>query len=353
MIPEAKKSAVSRAVQETFGATEFEIIQLSASAFTSALVFRILVKDRPYLLRVITRTDVHADPTRQFECMRIAAEAGLAPRVLYTSIEDRVSIIDFVQAQPLPASNAIIPVASTLQSMHALRPFAKLTNDFDTAPTFVLRASALRDGFLQKFQAAKILPENEIAELFQLYEQVRNTYPWPDSDLVSSRNDLKPANMVFDGQRLWLIDWEAAFLNDRFNDLAVMANFVVATDADEDSYLRAYFGEDAGEYRRARFYLMRQIVHAFYAMVYTNLGSLGKPVDPNAPAPDFRDLHTLIWTGEINLDTPERKVQFGRAHLNQLLQNARTPRFQDAIRIVADGGLADCTKAGGLQERRT
>jgi aminoglycoside phosphotransferase (APT) family kinase protein len=336
MIPDAKKSAVTRAVQETFGVTEFECIQLSASAFTSALVFVIVVQQRPYLLRVITRTDIHTDPTRQFACMKTAAEAGLAPRIWYTSIEDRISIIDFVEARPLPVADAVVPVASALQAMHALLPFPKLTNDFDTAPTFLLRASALRDGFFQKFQAAKILPESETAELFKLYQQASSTYPWPNLDMVSSHNDLKPANMVFDGQRFWLIDWEAAFLNDRYNDLAVMANFVVATDADEGGYLRAYFGEDVGEYRRARFYLMRQMVHMFYAMVFTNLGSSGKPVDPNAPVPDFEDFHKRIWTGETNLDTPETRVEFGRVHLNQLLQNARMPRFQDALRIVAD-----------------
>lgn len=335
MIPEAKKSAVARALNETFGVSEpDEIRVLSTSSFTSAAVFRIVVRAQPYLLRVITRTDVNADPTRQFLCMNIAANAGLAPRVLYTSIEDRVSIIDFVETQPLPLAEAVIPVAKTLKAMHALPPFPTLKNDFDTAPTFLLRPSALRDGFIQKFQAAKILPEAETTELFEIYERVRSVYPFPVPDLISSHNDLKPANMVFDGSRLWLIDWEAAFLNDRYNDLAVMSNFVVTNGADEIAYLRAYFGGEAGEYRTERFYLMRQLVHIFYALVYTQIGSAGKPVDADAPVPDFRDFHTRIWTGEITLDVPEMKVQFGRVHLRQLLQNARTNRFENAIHAV-------------------
>ena len=337
MIPESKKSAVARALNETFDISEpDEIRMLSASNFTSALVFRIVVQARPYLLRVITRTDVHADPTRQFLCMKIAADAGLSPRIRYTNVEDRVSIIDFVEARPLPIAQAAVPVATTLKAMHALPPFPKLTNDFDTAPTFLLRSSPLRDGFFQKFQAAKILPESEASELFSLYERLRTVYPFPDSDLVSSHNDLKPPNMVFDGQQLWLIDWEAAFLNDRYNDIAVMANFVVANDADEDKYVRAYFGEDAGEYRTARFYLMRQLVHMFYAMVYMQIGTAGKPVDAAAPVPDFRDFHNRIWTGEVTLDSPEAKVQFGRVHMKQLLQNAQTQRFEEAIRFATE-----------------
>jgi thiamine kinase-like enzyme len=337
MIPKTKKSAVARALDKTFSVCEPEGIRmLSASNFTSALVFRIVVETKPYLLRVITRTDVHADPTRQFLCMKIAADAGLSPRVLYTSVEDRVSIIDFVESRPLAVTEAATPVAATLKAVHALPPFPKLTNDFDTAPTFLLRSSPLRDGFIQKCQAAKILPEKESIELFKIYERVRGVYLFPDSELVSSHNDLKPPNMVFDGQRLWLIDWEAAFLNDRYNDIAVMANFVVANDADEGAYLRSYFGEEAGEYRTARFYLMRQLVHMFYATVYTQIGTAGKPVDTDASIPDFRDFHSRIWTGEVTLDAPEAKVQFGRVHMTQLLQNARTTRFEDAIRIAAE-----------------
>ncbi len=337
MIPETKRTAVARALNETFGVSEAEDIRmLSASKFTSALVFRIVVYGRPYLLRVIERTDPNTDPTRQFLCMKIAADAGLAPRVLYTNIEDRVSIIDFIDARPLPVAEAAIPVAATLKAMHALPPFPKLKNDYDTAPTFLLRSSPLRDGLIQKFRAAKILPETETAELFRLYERVRGVYPFADSDLVSSHNDLKPPNMVFDGQRLWLIDWEAAFLNDRYNDLAVMANFVVDSEVEESIYLRTYFGEEPDEYRSARFYLMRQLVHIFYAMVYTQIGSAGKPVDASAPVPDFREYHNCIWSGEVSLDTPETKVQFGRAHMSRLLQNAQAKRFQEAIHIASE-----------------
>src|SRR4051812_41980224 len=225
MIPEAKKAAVARALQETLGVSEFEDIRrLNTAKLTSAHVFRIVVRGHPYLLRVITRTDANTDPTRQFTCMKIAAEAGLAPRVLFTSVEDRVSLTDFLEARPLPAAEAAVHLAVTLQALHALSPFPRLVNDYDTAPTFLLRPSALRDSFIQRFQAAKILRQSETEELSQFYARVTAVYVRHDSDVVSSHNDLKPENMVFDGERVWLVDWEAAFLNDRYSDLAVMAN---------------------------------------------------------------------------------------------------------------------------------
>ena len=52
----------------------------------------------------------------------------------------------------------------------------------------------------------------------------------------------KPDNMLFDGSRLWLVDWEAAFQNDRYADLAVAANMLVANETEERIYLQEYFG---------------------------------------------------------------------------------------------------------------
>jgi hypothetical protein len=191
------------------------------------------------------------------------------------------------------------------------------------------------DGYIQKFRAAKIMPASETDELFQLYRRAQSVYPRNDAEMVSSHNDLKPENILFDGTRVWLVDWEAAFLNDPYTDLAVTANFVVTNDAEEEIYLRTYFGEAVSEYRLARFYVMRQALHMFYAMIFLLLGSSGKLIEPNAEAPDFRDFHAGIWAGDISLASVETKLQYGRVHMNQVLRNMRTVRFQDALRVVS------------------
>jgi aminoglycoside phosphotransferase (APT) family kinase protein len=327
MIPEAKTAVVGRALQEAFGVNEFEDIRMLTAGLSTALVFRIVVRGCPYLLRIITRTDAMNDPTRQFACMKSAAAAGLAPRVWYTSTEDRISITDFVEARQFPTTEALAVLPLTLRTLHALPPFPKMIVYRDYFEAL--------DGYIQKFRAAKIMPASETEELFQLYTRVQSVYPRQDAEMVSSHNDLKPENILFDGARVWLVDWEAAFLNDPYTDLAVTANFVVTNDAEEEIYLRTYFGEAVSEYRLARFYLMRQALHMFYAMIFLLLGSSGKPIELNAKAPDFRDFHDGIWAGEISLASAETKLQYGRVHMNQVLRNMRTTRFQDALSVVS------------------
>ncbi len=72
--------------------------------------------------------------------------------------------------------------------------------------------------------------------------------------------------------------WQAALLNDRYFDLAVAADFMVINDADEWTYLEQYFGRRPDEYQRARFLLMRQVMHMFSATVFLLLGAAGKPL---------------------------------------------------------------------------
>jgi len=156
------------------------------------------------------------DPTRHFACMKSAAEAGLAPHVWYTSIEDKISITDFVQAVPFPVSDALVRIPTALRALHALPPFPGVPNHINTSCMFLMNKGAAVDGFIQRFQAANIFPEGESEELFDRYAQVAAVYPHHDADMVSSHNDLfKPDNILFDGHRVWLVDWEAAFLNDR------------------------------------------------------------------------------------------------------------------------------------------
>lgn len=327
MVPEEKKSAVERALRESFGVASFEDIQKLTTGLSSALVFRIIVRGRPYLLRVITRTDQMSDPTRQFACMKSGADAGLAPRVWYANVEDRISITDFVQARPFSTAEALVRLPATLRALHGLSPF----------PTMTIYAHYLdaMAAFIQKFQAAEILPKSETQELFDLYARVASVYPRHDSGLVSCHNDLKPENILFDGDRVWLVDWEAAFLNDRYADLAMVANFIITNDSEEEAFLRAYFGDEVSDYRLARFYLMRQVSHLGYVAIFLLLGSSGKPIEPHAAAPAFRDFHNRIWAGEVDLGSAEAKLQYGRVHMHQALHEMRAARFDDSLRIVS------------------
>ena len=334
MIPQEKSEAVTRGLREAFGVTEFEDISTisAGQTWSKSLVFRIIVRGSPYLLKIIMRTD---DPMCHYTSMKAAAEAGLAPRVWYTNIEDKISITDFVQAEPLPIPEALVRLPALLRTLHALPPFGRVP--FNPTCTFLIGKGPTLDGYLQKFQAANLLPKAESEEFFARYAELAAVYPHDDGEMVSSHNDLfKPDNILFDGQRVWLVDWEAAFRNDRYADLAVVANQVVANDEEEMDYLQKYFGAAPDPYQLARFHLMQQIAHLFYTMAFLLQGSLGKPIDWSGTVPEFRHYHRRIWAGEIDLADKDVRIVYGRVHWERLLQNVRQARYNEALRIVSD-----------------
>ncbi len=339
MIPPEKSAAVTLGLTEAFGLTEFEDIRDLTERPGSNRAFRIVVRGSPYLLRINTRP---GDMVRHFTCMQAAAGAGLAPRVRYANAEARVSITDFVEAVPLPARDALLRIPAALRTLHALPPFP--ASPFNTTCTFLLNPGPALNGFLQNFRASSILPENETAELLARYQQLAAVYSRLDPDLAPSHNDLfKPDNMLFDGNRLWLVDWEAAFQNDRYADLAVVANMLVTNETEESIYLQQYFGQAPDEYQRARFYLARQLAHMFYAMAFLTLGFSGKPIDPSEPAPAYADFQRRFWAREVGLADNPAKTLYGRVHWEQLSHNLRQPRFHESLKIVSHRGTIQST----------
>jgi len=260
--------------------------------------------------------------------MKTAAEAGIAPRIWYVGTEDGILIADFVEARPYPPDMALL-VARTLSRVHSLQGFQKpkVGSYFDAM-----------DRLVSAFSAARLLPPDEIDELLRRYADLMKVYPRGDAELVASHNDVKPQNMVFDGKKLWLVDWEAAFLNDRYVDLSISANFFVR-DEQESAYLTAYFGAPATPYQHARFYLMRQALHVFYAaFLLVTASRAGVSIDSTATRPDFDDFHRRLISGEVDLTKPEAKVQYAFVHLDAAKQQVQTPRFDEALALVRSTG---------------
>jgi aminoglycoside phosphotransferase (APT) family kinase protein len=332
MIPQEKSAAVARAVREAFGVEEFEDVRpLNHLGVTSA-VFRIAVRGCPYLLRIVTRA---FDNSRHYANMRIAAEGGLAPKVWYADNEDLVSITDFVERAPFPMSEALSRIPEMLRTMHALPPFAEVPKEFNTSCTFLVREGPALDGFLTRVRASMVLSATEEEEVFAAHAKAVDVYRRLAPDVVSCHNDLKPENVVFDGRHVWAVDWEAAGLNDRYSDLAVFANFVTTSEEEERDYLTTYFGRPPSEYESARFFVMRQISHMFYALGFPFLGSLRGGVVPEGPGPDFVEYHRRIWDGGVDVKDAQTKMVYGRVHLERLLGNTRSARFAGALAILA------------------
>lgn len=100
--------------------------------------------------------------------------------------------------------------------------------------------------------------------------------------------------------------------------------------------------EDACEYQRARFFLMRQVLHmAYFTLLMLLVSAAGTPVNPDAAIPDFSHFHDRIWSGEISLAGNEARLQYAWVHMEQLSRNLRSNRLNEALEIVSGAHITN------------
>jgi aminoglycoside phosphotransferase (APT) family kinase protein len=338
LVPEEKHGAVEKALRAAFGTAEVEEVTPLTGGGSGAAVLKVTVGGVPYVLRVIRHVHDLNDPARQFVCLRRASDAGISPRLHYADAADAVSITDHVAPVPLRdhPGPPLVALGEAIKAIQATPTFPAFVNHLDGV-----------DGFIRQVRAAGVLPEGETREHFALYARLAEAYPRHDPDLVSAHNDLNPRNVLFDGARLWIIDWESAFRNDRYADLANVANFFFTDEPadggpgwEEDQLLGAYFGASPSDYQRARFFLMRQVSHLSYAMLLALLALSrrppGHPWDAGMETPRLHEFHRrLAGHGagpQDPLATPEGLFFYGKVWLNEALHHMRGPRFEESLR---------------------
>ena len=318
-IPEQLVPIVERSLLAAFGTSTYD--DISPLRGTRAFTRRIVVRGRPYVLRIGANT--HIDPAIEIERTRIAADAGLAPRVWYADAADRVIVTDFVESAPRPAGFAA-QLASTIARIHALPPWSRTLHHLD-----------MLDGFIAKLRAGGA--QAGFDDVLEAYAQVASRYP-RDADLVACHNDLRGPNLLYDGARIWIIDWEAAFVNDRYAELANAASFFVdENDRDEAEFLAAYLGAPATAYQRARLVVARFVNHVAYVVFLALVNA--RAGDAAEPTPDYRAFHDGITAGTIDLADMAMKVRYANVHLAAARRALDSPRLAAAAELLAGRGI--------------
>jgi aminoglycoside phosphotransferase len=331
--PEARRSAIDRALLSAFGTTELDAATPLSGGLSGAGLWRIRVGGIAYVLKIEESQHAVTDPARAYVCMRTAAAAFLAPRVRYADPADGVAIIEHVTPVSLaeyPAAGhaLIVELAQAARLLHETPAFPPMADYLDGVA-----------GLIDQFRALDILEPAATDELFALFEELRDGYRTRPGDLVSSHNDLNPGNVVYDGSRLWLVDWDAAFLADRYVDLATLVNWFTRDAAGETALLATYFGRAPDLAEQARFDLMRLVNHLFAGVIFLNTALGERPdarlADRTLAGPSLSELHGRLWTGRFAILEWENRVTYGKARLAAALEGLRAPACDAALASLA------------------
>lgn len=316
----------------SFGSAPLSAVQPITTG-ASAAIYRIEVDGRPWLLRLesLQRDEVR-DPHRAYACMRNAAEAGIAPAVLHADAVAGVAIMAFVAGRPLdgfPGGSAALA-----------RALGALASRLQATPLFppVADYPAIVGGMLERLQATSLYG-SLLDPHRDGFERLREAYPWDESTLVSSHNDPHPGNILFDGERLWLIDWETAYRNDPAVDLAIMTMYRAGTPELQEALLQAWGGRPSDPLLRARVSVMRELAKLFYGCANGLHLTATRPdlVETDLSAPTPAQFSAAIRDGRLVQNSPEAQRIGGKVALRAFLEGVTSRDFAKAVAVLRAG----------------
>jgi hypothetical protein len=150
---------------------------------------------------------------------------------------------------------------------------------------------------------------------------------WDPAEHVSSHNDLSFCNILFDGSRLWLVDWETAFRNDPFADLAVLADNLGTAPGVADALIHSWLGRPANADEMRRLAQMTVLTRLYYAGLM--IASAGAPSArmTSLDAPTRAEFGALILRGALKIAAPEARRVRSKMYLADFLAG-----LDDALR---------------------
>jgi thiamine kinase-like enzyme len=156
------------------------------------------------------------DRTVEYEANRTAAGLGIAPEVVTFVEPEGLLVTRFVAGE---TGRFTIPeVAAALKRLHDARSIAGAFDVFRVVSDYAEIA-----------RGHGVEPPRAYAEASELARRIRRALG--ERPFVPCHNDLLATNVIHDGERLWIVDWEYAGMGDPGFDLA---SFAVDNALDED-----------------------------------------------------------------------------------------------------------------------
>ena len=324
-VPDDRLEIARAALRAAFGKRDTMVRPVTGGA-SGALTYRVEVGARFCLLRLESARRSPLRNPHQYTCMQIAAEAGIAPRLLHLDAEAGVAIMDFLSIRPrdeFPGGPVALARATgeLIARLQATPTFPEFVDYFDAL-----------ERLLRYVRGANLFAPGLLDPHSEGFSRVRKAIPKSNRQ-VSAHNDPNPRNMVFDGNRLWLIDWETAYRNDPLVDVAIVLDQMEATPEAEDALLAAWCGRAPDAALRARLVLMRAVTRLYYACLALApiAAAPREQPDGDLSAPTPAEFRRAFEEGRLAPTSRETLYTLAKMQLAGFLAALAAPGFEDAL----------------------
>jgi aminoglycoside phosphotransferase (APT) family kinase protein len=299
LLPEAHLGKIDRIEPITVG-------------LSGAGVYAVTASRGAFVLRIQPSADA-ATFAQRLLVLRRAAEIGVTPAVVHVDEPARATVTVRVQGPPLPAAlsdpaqreRALASLVDRLHAVHALDPAGINESDPLGHVRTAWQQQHTRAGFPSWAQSLPATFEAIAAVLAG------------DTRRAVSHNDVNPMNVIWDGFRAWLLDWDVAGIGHPHYDLATLAMFLRLDDAVAFELAARHDGAPLDDRHRATFRALRQLVAVLCGLTFLSISEdLGARLAPTLQdAPSLGDCYGAMRTGTLDLGGAHGRTSFGLALL--------------------------------------
>ncbi len=282
---------------------------------SGATVYDVATDSGDFVVRVLGETD-RAQWHRYITPLRVVSDAGIAPPLAWVDEGERATVSPKIAGQ-LPAAladpavrpRAIASVVDALARLHRLPTDAFVPADPISATRALWREQSAKPGFPAWASPAVALIDRAATLLDE------------DPRRVPSHNDMNPTNVLWDGARAWLVDWDASGLMHPYYDLAVLSMFLRLDDTVALDLLAQQEGTRMSEQQAEIFRALRRLGAILCGTMFFRLaGDLVSVVPPRlGDTPSLLQFYARLFTGELALRSPVGQATFGAAMLKEAI----------------------------------
>lgn len=202
--------------------------------------YKVTVNDRSYAVRIGTKDTERLGIKRELELKfhTLGTLLNISPAIIYENSQEGVLITEFINGkipmkEDLQNDQLLLQIIQVLKKLHTVKNHKK-----KKIGQYYLESIS---GLLKHSSLGTDIMFSTIQEALLRAKLIYKNMPF-ETVLVASHNDFFARNLIYDGNKLWVIDWEYSNWDSLYNDLA---SFVMEDKLDakqEEFILKEYFG---------------------------------------------------------------------------------------------------------------